>query len=99
VRLPAEVVELLDERANEKGSERSDYLRDLIVQGLGRTGVEDVAEQFVSLDRRLRDVRQDLATMMKAVLVMVVRVNEDAADEWVRENFVSANGEEAEGRP
>ena len=92
VRLPAEVLALLDERSREMGSERSDFLRELIVQGLGGGGNEDVTARLDALDRRLHDVRQDLATMMKAVLVMVARVDEKAADDWVRENFRSTSG-------
>ena len=94
VRLPAEVVELLDERAREKGSERSDYLRDLIVRGLGGDG-DDTSDRLATIERRLREVRQDLATMMKAVLVMVARVDHQAADEWVRENFATETDGEA----
>ena len=52
VRLPPEVLDLLDARASEKGSERSDYLRELIVQGLNAGGGEDeVVERLAALDR------------------------------------------------
>lgn len=95
VRLPPEVVELLDDRARESGSERSDFLRDLITEGLARSESDDVNDRLAAIEGRLRDVRQDLATMMKAVLVMVARVDDEAADEWVRENFASATEEEA----
>ncbi len=92
VRLPAEVVELLDERAKENKNERSDFLRDLIIQGLARSGSDEDADRLSAIEAMLRDVRQDLATMMKAVLVMVARVDDEAADEWVRENFRSTSG-------
>ena len=93
VRLPPEVHELLDEQSKEKGSERSDYLRELIVRGLSAgDGADEVAERLAALDRRVQDVRQDLATMMKTVLVMLANVDPEAADDWVRENFRSTNG-------
>jgi metal-responsive CopG/Arc/MetJ family transcriptional regulator len=93
VRLPSEVVELLDERSREKGTERSEFLRDLIVTGLDRPhSDDDVRERLTGIEDKLRDVRQDLATLTKALLVMVARVDDDAADEWVRENFRSTSG-------
>lgn len=91
VRLPAEVLELLDERAREKGRERSDILRDLIVQGLGHSDESDLIDRLDTIEGTLRDVRQDLATMMKAVLVMLAHVDDQAADDWVRENFRSTS--------
>ena len=91
VRLPPEVLELLDERAREQGAERSDFLRDLIVRGLGHPDGGDVADRLGTIEGRLHDVRQDLATMMKAVLVMVAHVDHGAADDWVRENFRSTS--------
>lgn len=93
VRLPGEVVELLDERAKENRAERSDFLRDLIIQGLARSGGDEGADRLSAIEAMLRNVRQDLATMTKAVLVMVARVDDEAADEWVRENFQAAGGE------
>lgn len=94
VRLPTEVLELLDERSKEKGAERSDFLRDLIVTGLDQSGDgdRDLRDRLAVIEDKLQDVRQDLATLMKAVLVMVAKIDHDAADEWVRDNFRSTSG-------
>ena len=90
-RLPAEFVKQLDERAKQHNMSEGQYARKLVIDALQNTDQMATQATLDLIGRELPNLRMDLATAVKILLVMVGSCDEQEAETWVQREMLSRN--------
>lgn len=88
VRLSAEHVNELDRRALQNGQNRSDYVRQLLVDALTSEVNEDTRNRIAEIQDDIKKLREDVWSATAILLPNAGKVSADAAKTWVQKNLI-----------
>ncbi len=84
-RLAAEYADELEERAQQEGVSRGEYVRQLVIASLtAADAAEDTRNRVAEVQDELQKLREELWTSVTALLVHAGKVDQEKAQSWVK---------------